>query len=117
MPEHLEHVVRDLVDGPPGIHHGEQSPRLVALLEGREIAAVCPEVVPDLRAILAPIKRTGIEVLLWPRRVVLEVVDQPGRPAVDPAAEDAIRELLLGRPLERDDPTETASLAPLKLDI
>src|SRR5215208_3362952 len=117
VPERFEHVVGDLLDRPPGVQGGEQSPSLVVLPEGRVIAPVGPELVPDrlLRVVLAPLERAGVEVLLGPRGwIVLEVVDEAGRPAVDPDAE--LRGRQAGDPsrvIALEGPTDEELVEPL----
>src|SRR5215210_311485 len=103
VPQHVEYVPGDLLDGSSGVHHGEQSPSLIVLLEGRTLAAL---------------ERAGIQVLpRLGRGIVHQMVDPARRPAVHPSVQYPFDQLLVGGTFERDDPAQAPGPALLELGV
>ena len=104
VPEGVEHVLGHLIERAPGVDGPQQAPLLVALLEQRVLPAVGAEAPPEhpLGVVLPPLERAGVEPLGLRRRVVGKVVDKVRGPAMHPAAEDPLHQLVVRRPFERD---------------
>src|SRR5215211_1185294 len=120
VPQHVEYAPGDLLDGPSGVHHGEQSPSLIVLLEARTLAAVRLEVAPYgfLGVVFAPLERAGIQVLpRLGRGIVHQMVDPARRPAVYPSVQYPFDQLLVGGTFERDDPAQAPGPALLELGV